>query len=521
LRDANGNLIDQVGCIENEDGNCTSWFAGDNDTKQTMERISATTTGVTSANWASNNLITRNGLSAEKDGIKYKINGTPGAENSVSKSETEIFPANQPPFGEGFNEITLTYLGSPYVFRYYLLVPAGKTLNIEPGVVLKFDSGWGVEVDGILKAVGEENGKIIFTSLNEPAYWNGIYFTASSINSELNWTEIRYARDSARDGRPAVSANDSSIILKNSTVEKYNLIGLKLFNSTSTIEKTNFLGSGVTGISIIEGSPLVLDCDFIGGNKYGIYVQTTGMPIIEGNNFEGNEYPIFANSLNVIFKNNRGQNNTINGIALHGNIRNDITWFKNEIPYIIFDFVLIEPGYSLTIEPGITVKGYRVGQYRSYLEIEGRLTAEGTPEEPIVFTSYSSGSWSGLTFSATSQNSILKNVIVEYGGIWRPFRYIWGAVSVVESSIEFIDSVSASSSDAGIYLRNSSSTVENSHFENNKTGITIAGAEPEPQLINNIFSGNQYDICWPSNKTRCEEIAASSPDLIVKCNSCP
>ena len=496
-------------------------FGGQKENRISMERIDSAKAGSDPTNWASNNLITRNGLSAEKDGIKYKINGTPGAENSVSKSETEIFPANQPPFGEGFNEITLTYLGSPYVFRYYLLVPAGKTLNIEPGVVLKFDSGWGVEVDGILKAVGEENGKIIFTSLNEPAYWNGIYFTASSINSELNWTEIRYARDSARDGRPAVSANDSSIILKNSTVEKYNLIGLKLFNSTSTIEKTNFLGSGVTGISIIEGSPLVLDCDFIGGNKYGIYVQTTGMPIIEGNNFEGNEYPIFANSLNVIFKNNRGQNNTINGIALHGNIRNDITWFKNEIPYIIFDFVLIEPGYSLTIEPGITVKGYRVGQYRSYLEIEGRLTAEGTPEEPIVFTSYSSGSWSGLTFSATSQNSILKNVIVEYGGIWRPFRYIWGAVSVVESSIEFIDSVSASSSDAGIYLRNSSSTVENSHFENNKTGITIAGAEPEPQLINNIFSGNQYDICWPSNKTRCEEIAASSPDLIVKCNSCP
>jgi len=49
----------------------------------------------------------------------------------------------------------------------------------------------------------------------------------------------------------------------------------------------------------------------------------------------------------------------------------------------------------------------------------------------------------------------------------------------------------------------------------------IVGAEPEPQLIDNVFSGNQCDICWPTNKTRCEAMATSSPELIIKCDSCP
>jgi len=125
-----GEIVDIVNQIT---GN---WFAGTtNPAFITMERISATSSGATSANWANNNLITRNG----KDVAGNNINGTPKAENSVSVSETEISTINQLPFDE-FDELNLTYLGNPYIFKYYLQVPAGKVLNVEPWAILKFDS---------------------------------------------------------------------------------------------------------------------------------------------------------------------------------------------------------------------------------------------------------------------------------------------------------------------------------------------------------------------------------------------
>ena len=510
LRDASGTLIDVINCS-------SGWFAGTTtDYYASMERINSNASGTDVTNWATNNLITKNGLDADEN----RIYGTPKAENSVSKLQTEISGTVDYP--------VLTYFSNPYTVTNTLTIPYGQILVIEPGVTLKFNDNAGLEVNGTVIANGEENNKVIFTSSNEPTYWNGIYFSASSTTSELNWIEIKYGRRNPQLGLPpTILVENSSISISSSTIENYTDRGIKLINSSSIIETTEFLGSGIdiskTGIVIERGSPNIKNCS-IKNNRQGIYIETLNegdLPVIEGNNFENNEYPVYASPSEVIFKNNRGQNNIINGIAIHGSMKSDIAWYKNEIPYIIFDFVSIEPGYSLTIESGVTVKGYQVGTYGAYLEIDGKLMAEGTPEEPIVFTSYG-GSWGGLAFSTTSQNSILKNVVVEYGGIWNPFRHIWGAVSVVGSSIEFIDSVSASSSEAGIYLENSFSAVQNSYFGNNKIGMMIVGTESVPQMSNNTFSGNKKcDICWANSGGRCEEIATSSPGLVVECNGCP
>ncbi|MHA1483652.1 MAG: lamin tail domain-containing protein, partial [Candidatus Heimdallarchaeaceae archaeon] len=72
LIDLNSDLIDEIDCS-------SGWFAGDNDTKQTMERISPRTSGNDSTNWANNNTQTINGLDADK----HPILGTPKAKNSV------------------------------------------------------------------------------------------------------------------------------------------------------------------------------------------------------------------------------------------------------------------------------------------------------------------------------------------------------------------------------------------------------------------------------------------------------
>gem|GEM_PF-336900 len=74
LRDAGGSEVDTAN-VENGG----SWPAGDNGTKSTMERI-ASTLPDTDANWATNDMIHRNG----HDRAGGPINGTPKALNSAS-----------------------------------------------------------------------------------------------------------------------------------------------------------------------------------------------------------------------------------------------------------------------------------------------------------------------------------------------------------------------------------------------------------------------------------------------------
>lgn len=529
-KDEEGNLIlvDKVSCKKDTEGNCLEWFAGDNLTKQTMERIKLSKSDFD--NWANNNLITRNGLDVQNN----PINGTPKAENSVSKTSTQI--SGSLPFNE-FNEITLTLLGSPYLIQNTLTVLENTTLTVEPGVALKFKDNAGLEVKGTLKAIGGENKEITFTSLSPPAYWQGIYFSQTSFNSELNWTIVRYGKRSIGEP-PAILVDNSSITFRNSILENYTDRGIKLVNSNSLIEKVNFLGGGITistvGIEIRNGSPTIKNCDLIKNNKHGIFIAfLTGeaLPIIEGNNFEENENSIYALNPNVIFKSNRAKNNILNGILIRCYFSQNLTWFLNDIPYVVEGFLEVETGITLLINPGVIVKF----KSSAYFKIKGTLLAQGSEEDPIVFTSLrddyggdtnndgiitspGAGNWGGLTFISGSDNSVLKNVIVSYGGYWHPSWFEQGLVSVMGSKIETDKFTAKYGSEAGLYLLNSTSIIKNSHFENNEIGLRIQGTEIIPQITDYHFENNERrDVYWPNGGENCQNFK----ELEIECSCCP
>lgn len=77
LRDQNGDAKDSV------DGS-SGWYAGENSTKSSMERINPKENGGRSNNWATNDGITKNGLDAGNN----KISGTPKARNSTADLST-------------------------------------------------------------------------------------------------------------------------------------------------------------------------------------------------------------------------------------------------------------------------------------------------------------------------------------------------------------------------------------------------------------------------------------------------
>lgn len=65
-----------------------------------------------------------------------------------------------------------------------------------------------------------------------------------------------------------------------------------------------------------------------------------------------------------------------------------VTWTKDKT-YIIEGFVFVNEGQTLTIEPGTVVYG-RTGQGENASALivarDGKIIAEGTPDEPIIFT---------------------------------------------------------------------------------------------------------------------------------------
>ncbi|NQT23981.1 lamin tail domain-containing protein [candidate division KSB1 bacterium] len=72
LKDDLSQVIDEVDCS-------SGWFAGDNDTKSTMERLNPKYNGSASENWGTNDGSTINGSDANSN----PLNGTPKAQNSV------------------------------------------------------------------------------------------------------------------------------------------------------------------------------------------------------------------------------------------------------------------------------------------------------------------------------------------------------------------------------------------------------------------------------------------------------
>lgn len=128
---------------------------------------------------------------------------------------------------------------------------------------------------------------------------------------------------------------------------------------------------------------------------------------------------------------------SINGIT----IDSAATWTQAQSPYVVNGAVAVNA--SLTIQPGVQVRF----QPNSSLSIRGEITAQGTPEAPIIFTSSqavaSAGSWSSIQFeNASSPNSILENAFIGYagGGVAGPGWAILTASSPTLRNVTIMDS---------------------------------------------------------------------------------
>ncbi|MCC7465434.1 MAG: T9SS type A sorting domain-containing protein [Saprospiraceae bacterium] len=86
-------------------------------------------------------------------------------------------------------------------------------------------------------------------------------------------------------------------------------------------------------------------------------------------------------------------------VVVSGNITTNTTWTRNNV-YLLQGFIYVKNGATLTIEPGTVIKGDKTTKGSLIVTRGAKLIADGTPFEPIVFTSNEAnptyGDWGGI-----------------------------------------------------------------------------------------------------------------------------
>lgn len=105
--------------------------------------------------------------------------------------------------------------------------------------------------------------------------------------------------------------------------------------------------------------------------------------------------------------------------TLPSSITGAMTLTKDKL-WLLDGLVVVESGATLTIEPGTTIAGYDgTGEQTSYMIVDkgGKIIADGTETEPIIFTSTkvaidgeapAVGQWGGLTIIGNAANDQVK-----------------------------------------------------------------------------------------------------------------
>jgi hypothetical protein len=160
---------------------------------------------------------------------------------------------------------------------------------------------------------------------------------------------------------------------------------------------------------------------------------------------------------------------TVNGI-----INSDRTWALQDGPFLIEDDVTVAAQVTLTIEPGVLI--VFAGPY--WLKVEGTLLAQGSVNEPIVFTSNDANtSWHRLEFLPGSDASILDYVRVSNAGSDSGSgSQAYGALYLAGSTPQLSHLLVQNNSVTGLYAENITTALTISDSEiNHNINHTSAG----------------------------------------------
>lgn len=109
-----------------------------------------------------------------------------------------------------------------------------------------------------------------------------------------------------------------------------------------------------------------------------------------------------------------GQNvNNVRGVLLGDTV------FTSQIPYVVYDSLVVPAGKTLTIDAGAKLYVHN----NANIIVHGTLKIQGTKDKPVLITNdrleqtyqLLPGQWGSIMFSATSTNNVIRNAIIKNG----------------------------------------------------------------------------------------------------------
>lgn len=351
---------------------------------------------------------------AYADGVHALANGN-NTFNDPANSYIEVFSGNVTKDATWTGAVPLYF---PNYFRIQGTDGADgvTTLTLEPGTTIQFNTGKYIDVGyysgspGALVAQGTAESPVVFTSNKpspSPGDWAGINFYATAdASSKLDHCVIQYSGSSMS---ASIYITNTSIDISNTVIENGSLYDIYYYGTAGGNVSDSTFNSGIF-LSSANHAASFTNNTFHHNSAYPTYTIAANVAV-------------FCNATNT-FVDSENAYITVSD----RNLTKDTTW-SGAVPIYLNDYLIVQGDdgadgmTTLTLEPGATLK-FNAGKFLqvgAYSGHPGALVAQGTAENPIVFTSNqptpAAGDWDYIHFYSTSgSSSSLAHCRVEYAG---------------------------------------------------------------------------------------------------------
>lgn len=428
-----------------------------------------------------------------------------------------------------------------YVIPGSFTVPAGVTLNIAAGTVIKFGASTStLDVYGTLvtlpppvTSVADGIPKIYFTSIHDdtvggdtngngnatfgsPGQYQGIIFYPNSVGT-ITHAVIRYGGAATA----VVFNNGGTLTITNSRIVQNPATGISHLSGNLTVRDSeiayvNFLyGIGIgggtavltgnqihdnyVGVSLGAGQLTLSSNIFSYGNVQ--FEAVGGSFSMSGNTFDSGYSVRIAPSANLTGASGNVLLSPMYAYDRSGSTGSgNIAWIPADYPYFIkaSTGLTITYGSTLTFQPGMVLKmGLVYGPFGwTYpnINVQGNLVVNGTPSQKVYITSINDdtvggntygyphslpapGDFGGVIFSAGSTGS-LNNVVLKYGG--NDPGTVQGGIGIVGGNITIANTRIANNLFSGMNRTggNATATFSSIHGNTNYGIISAGGGAP-------------------------------------------